>query len=137
MQASIRPCASLYPATFAGLTPALLVGYALLCCTFGIGDIASTLLAGSLQPTGAEGNPAAAFALGFGALGLIAAKSAVFCVAWLLTSLIVGTGEVRWRRVITVAIFACSPIYTIVTASNLLAAFTGGDLLNWLNPNWP
>ena len=139
MQSAIRSRAraSRYPATFAGLTPALLVGYALLFLTFGVGDIGSTLLASRLQPAGQEVNPVSAFALLSGAAGFIAAKFAVFVAAWLLTYFIVGTGEVRWRKVITVAIFACSAIYTVITASNLMAAFAGQDLFNWLNPNWP
>ena len=120
------------PATVFALTPWLWVAFACLFFTIVIGDSLTSLLA--LQSGSTEGNPLAALALHFGFLGLVGFKILGLFILYLLTLLALRRANPTSYRRYVWFLFACSALYALIIASNLLAFTSGSDLYHWFLP---
>ena len=114
-----------------GLTPKLWWAYAVVVLTCGLGDVVTTAIAVT-SGKAAEGNGLVANLLAGGFVSFMAIKVLYLLMVYGLAYGLVVIAWERWLKVFRIGLYVFAGSFAIISVSNLMAAWLGDDLLNFI-----
>jgi hypothetical protein len=120
------------PASRWGLTPSIWWAYAVVVATCGVGDVLTTAIFLAVHSSGGEGNPVVAYLFQGGLLSWVLLKIAYLLVVYAVSRLVVVAANARWLSVYQIGLYVFAASWGLISISNLMAAFLGNDLLDFL-----
>jgi hypothetical protein len=98
----------------------------------GVLDLVTTAIVLVSSNGAVEGNPVVAGALGGGFIVWVLIKVGSLAAIWGLSRLVVVIATPRLLTFYTLALYVMAGSFVLIGISNLMAAFLGNDLLNFL-----
>jgi hypothetical protein len=114
-----------------GLTSGLWWAFGFLVLTCGVGDVITTAIAVN-STQAAEGNALVANLLQGGFGSFVAIKVLFLLAVYGLACGLIVVAWPRWLKVFQVGLWVYAASFAVISVSNLMAAYLGDDLLNFI-----